>query len=60
MPVYAAQAISPFAAAMIWQIAGDYHLLECVLLLTAIVAVAAFALAAAFAVRLQPKQSSAA
>jgi len=45
-PIYAAQAVSPFAAAMIWQIGGGYDLLERALLLCAVVAAAAFALAA--------------
>jgi MFS family permease len=55
MPVYAAQAIAPFAAAMIWQIGGGYKLLEVVLLLIAIMSVVAFALAALLAPKIQTK-----
>jgi len=55
MPVYAAQAIAPFAAAVIWQIGGGYKLLEDVLLAIAIVSVAAFALAALLAPKIQTK-----
>ncbi|MGH6930477.1 MAG: hypothetical protein ACREEV_19320 [Dongiaceae bacterium] len=55
MPVYAAQAIAPFAAAMIWQIGGGYKLLEDVLLVIAILSVAAFALAALLAPKIQTK-----
>jgi MFS family permease len=51
-PIYAAQAVSPFAAAVIWQIGGGYDLLERVLLLCAVVAAAAFALAAFLASKL--------
>ncbi|MGH9314069.1 MAG: MFS transporter [Vicinamibacterales bacterium] len=53
MPVYAAQAISPFAAAMIWQIGGGYHLVEQVLLSSALVSAVAFALAAILAPKLR-------
>lgn len=49
MPVYAAQAIAPLAAAIVWQIGGGYRLLEQVLLAIAVVSVAAFALAALLA-----------
>jgi MFS family permease len=53
-PIYAAQAVSPFAAAMIWQFGGGYDLLERVLLLCAVVSAAAFALAAFLASKLPP------
>ena len=36
-PIYAAQASSPFAAAMIWQWRGGYDLLERVLLLCTVI-----------------------
>jgi MFS family permease len=49
MPVYAAQAIAPFAAAIIWQVGGGYRVLEVVLLLIATMSVATFALAALLA-----------
>lgn len=49
-PVYIAQAGSPLLAAWIWQLRGNYDLLEIVLLLTAGVSAAAFVLAA----RLRP------
>jgi len=51
-PIYAAQAMSPFAAAMIWQFGGGYDLLERVLLLCAVVSAVAFALAAFLASKL--------
>lgn len=51
-PVYAAQAASPFAAALIWQIGGGYGPLESVLLACALASAAAFALAAALAPKL--------
>jgi MFS family permease len=54
-PVYAAQAASPFAAAMIWQLGGGYDLLERVLLLCAAISAATFALAAFLASRLPPR-----
>ncbi len=54
-PIYAAQAVSPFAAAMIWQFGGGYDLLERVLLLCAVVSAAAFGLAAFLASRLPPR-----
>ena len=53
-PVYAAQAASPFAAAMIWQFGGGYDLVERVLLLCAVISAAAFALAAFLASRQPP------
>jgi MFS family permease len=53
-PIYAAQAASPFAAAMIWQIGGGYHLLGRVLLFTAVISAAAFGLAATLASRSRP------
>ena len=49
-PVYLAQAGSPLLAAWIWQLHGNYDLLEIVLLLSAGVSAAAFVLAA----RLRP------
>lgn len=59
MPVFAAQAISPFAAAMIWQVGGGYHYLERILLLIALISVATFALAGLLAPKVrtnrQPK-----
>ena len=54
-PVYAAQAASPFAAAMIWQFGGGYDLLARVLLLCAVVSSAAFGLAAFLASKLPPR-----
>jgi len=54
-PIYAAQAVSPFAAAMIWQFGGGYDLLERVLLLGAVVSAATFALAAFLASKLPPR-----
>ncbi|HZF33964.1 MAG TPA: hypothetical protein VE914_09200, partial [Candidatus Angelobacter sp.] len=51
-PIYAAQAVSPFAAAMTWQFGGGYDPLERVLLLCAVVSAVAFALAAFLASRL--------
>jgi hypothetical protein len=45
-PVYLAQAVSPLLAAWIWQLHGNYDLLEIVLLLAAGVSAAAFVLAA--------------
>jgi MFS family permease len=53
-PIYAAQAASPFLAAMIWQV-GGYDLLERVLLLCAVASAAAFALAAVLASKLPPR-----
>ena len=53
MPVYAAQAIAPFAAAMIWQIAGDYDLLERVLPAIALTSLTVFALATLLASKLR-------
>ena len=52
VPVYLAQALSPFLAAGIWQLREQYDLLQVVLLLTAGVSAAAFMLAA----RLRPQQ----
>jgi len=57
-PVYAAQAVSPFAAAMIWQFGGGYDLLERVLLLCAAVSAAAFALAALLASKPPPHRAN--
>jgi hypothetical protein len=54
-PIYAAQALSPFAAAMIWQFGGGYDVLGRVLLLCAVISAAAFALAALLASRLPPR-----
>lgn len=51
LPVYLAQAGSPLLAAWIWQIHGDYDLLEAVLFGTALVSAAAFLGAA----KLRPK-----
>jgi MFS family permease len=45
-PVYFAQAVSPFFAAAIWQIEGDYGLLQIVLIAMAALSAAAFILAA--------------
>jgi MFS family permease len=45
-PVYLAQAVSPLLAAWIWQLHGDYDLLEIVLVIAAGVSTAAFVLAA--------------
>jgi MFS family permease len=56
-PIYAAQAASPLAAAMIWQVGGGYQLLESVLLFAALISAAAFALAAALASRRHTGQS---
>jgi Major Facilitator Superfamily len=50
LPVYLAQAISPFLAAWIWQLDGRYELLQVVLLLMASISAATFLLAA----RLRP------
>jgi hypothetical protein len=50
LPVYLAQAGSPILAAWIWQIHHNYHLLETLLLIAAIVSAASFLLAA----RLRP------
>ena len=50
LPVYIAQAVSPLLAAWIWQLHGNYHLLEIVLLVAAGVSAVAFVLAA----RLRP------
>jgi MFS family permease len=50
LPVYLAQALSPFLAAWIWQLDGRYELLQVVLLLMAAISAAAFLLAA----RLRP------
>ena len=49
-PVYLAQAVSPFLAAWIWQLDGQYELLQVVLLAMAGISAAAFVLAA----RLRP------
>ncbi len=54
-PIYAAQAVSPFAAAMIWQFGGGYDLLERALLLCAVVSAAAFGLAAFLASKPPPR-----
>lgn len=51
-PVYLAQAVSPLLAAWIWQLQGNYDLLEVVLLIAAAVSAAAFVLAA----RMRPAQ----
>jgi len=56
-PIYAAQAVSPFAAAMIWQAGGGYHLLERVLLSLAFISAVAFASAAVFALKSRPAHS---
>jgi MFS family permease len=56
-PIYAAQAASPFAAAMIWQIGGGYHVLERVLLLAALASAVAFALAALLAAARKGRRS---
>jgi hypothetical protein len=53
-PVYAAQAASPFAAALIWQFGGGYDLLQDMLLFCAVLSAAAFALAAFLASRQPP------
>jgi MFS family permease len=50
LPVYLAQAVSPFLAAWIWQLDGRYELLQVVLLTMAAISAAAFLLAA----RLRP------
>ena len=50
LPVYLAQAVSPFLAAWIWQLDGQYELLQVVLLVMAGISAAAFVLAA----RLRP------
>jgi predicted MFS family arabinose efflux permease len=55
-PVYLAQAVSPLLAAWIWQLHGNYGLLEIVLLLASGVSAAAFVLAA----RLRPTPVTAA
>jgi MFS family permease len=55
-PIYAAQALSPFAAALIWQFGGGYALLERVLLLCAVVSTVAFALAALLASRMPERR----
>jgi MFS family permease len=52
-PVYVAQAAAPFAAALIWDIGGGHLFLERVLLVSAVVSVASFALAA-FCARSRP------
>lgn len=49
-PVYLAQAGAPLLASWIWQIGGDYDLLELVLLASAAVSAISFVLAA----RLRP------
>jgi MFS family permease len=49
IPVYAAQAISPYTAAVIRQVSGEYRVLEHVLLLSALISAAAFSLAAILA-----------
>jgi MFS family permease len=49
MPVYAAQAISPFAAAVIRHLGDGYRLLEGVLLLSVLISALAFSLAALLA-----------
>jgi MFS family permease len=54
MPVYAAQAVSPFAAAMIAQFGGGFRPLQAVLLLSVTVSAIAFSLAALLA----PKRRS--
>jgi MFS family permease len=46
LPVYLAQAVSPFLAAWIWQLNGRYELLQVVLLLMAAISAATFLLAA--------------
>src|SRR5205814_6275994 len=53
MPVYVAQALAPFLAAMIWQASGSAGVLEMFLLVTAIVAEASFACAIGLARRRQ-------
>jgi MFS family permease len=50
LPVYLAQAVSPFLAAWIWRLDGGYELLQVVLLVMAGISAAAFLLAA----RLRP------
>ena len=52
LPVYAAQAIAPFAAALIWQ-AGGHEFLERVFLLSAVASAGAFAVASLSAPKLQ-------
>jgi hypothetical protein len=49
LPVYVAQALAPFVAAVIWQATGRSHVLEHVLLGAAILSAAAFACALALA-----------
>jgi len=53
-PVYIAQAASPFLAAWIWQIRGEYDLLQVVLLSMAALSAAAFLLAA----KLRPRAAA--
>jgi len=52
--VYIAQAASPFLAAWIWQIRGEYDLLQVVLLSMAALSAAAFLLAA----KLRPRAAA--
>ena len=54
MPVYAAQAASPFAAAMISQFSGGFRPLQAILLLSVVISAIAFSLAALLA----PKRRS--
>jgi hypothetical protein len=54
LPVYIAQALSPFLAAAIWQIEGRYDLLQILLLAMAALSAAAFMLAA----RLRPSNAA--
>ena len=53
-PVFLAQALSPFLGAAIWQIEGDYGLLQIVQLAMAALSAAAFILAA----RLRPREAA--
>ena len=48
-PVHVAHAVAPFAAAMIWQLGGGYHVVEQVLVLIASISAIAFILAVIFA-----------
>ena len=50
-PVYVAQAVSPFLAASLWQLAGDYGPLQSILMAAGFVSAIAFVVAA----RLRPR-----
>lgn len=54
LPVYVAQAASPFLAAWIWEIDGEYALLQIVLVVMAALSAAAFVLAAKLRPRIVP------